>query len=179
VGELANPKVIELRRALIGKGDTAAADDPVELMRAKRWLSDDAYTTAGLYRLAYERAGLCAPGLRLSEWSSLPERSDIIWADLSDAEITALFDAAFRLDPDSEHIAGPSLKVWKRMNASLTRLERQQVFDAVILSYWPAWLCARLGGPHNAASDIEGAAFLSGLEKVQRAITRQQEVAAA
>jgi len=142
-----NERLIEAKRALVGDGlDIALADDPLEFIRAKGWLSQGRYRTALAYRDARRRARVGAPRLDgggVAETSSTTGVQGRSFAEMTDAEITEVFDHVFREPPVStDEREAQALRRWKALEAAMSPAQRREVGLIVCDQSWSFWIMA-------------------------------------
>jgi len=166
-----NPKVVALRRALLGAaGDARLADaeHPMTLARARGWISEAQHQTGLAYAAAWRRSHpqRRAPGLQeISEPASRDARRV---GEMSDAELARAFDAVF-CDPEAR---GPPTEAeqaearsrYNAMSRSITPEEQNEVFLCFCLASWPQWILQRCAGRFDTSWERKHRLLASGLE---------------
>lgn len=144
-----NARVIAERAALLGRDKSLeAADNPLDLAWARGWISERQHRAAQAFADAHRKAGLDAPGLDGGGLQGVEESLDIqvrTWADLSSAEITAIFDKVMGQTPPGvrETRAAIAMELWTRLCRAMTPDELRQVELLAVHKSWPQWIILR------------------------------------
>jgi hypothetical protein len=136
-----NATVVEKRRA----GDAEAGEHPLDFALSQKWITERQHRDAMAYRSIYQSAHIGGPRLSLGSLTEVPphEALTMNWSQMTDAEITEIFDAVFGedmppLNPEEAH--AQALKHWRLLNAHLSPAERQQLFLVSVMGSWPFWM---------------------------------------
>jgi hypothetical protein len=146
-----NPKVVALRRALLGRDDLpvmalAAAENPLDLMLARGWLEARLHRAARDYAALVERAGLKGPAMRTAQFEKLARSFD---AGSGDASAMATLR-----------------ELWAQMRPA----EAQALHEVCVRESWPEWLIFRLAGRDvPPAWDAKRERLIGALERVRAA----------
>jgi hypothetical protein len=189
-----NARVVAERTRLLGTDQgLERAEAPLDVALARGWIGEAHHRTAGQLRRLYARAGLEGPRLRgsLARGGVAEEREEATkpWSAMSDAELAAVFDAAFsladprvaalpaldtgafdRLEAQADGSAAEALGAWRAANAAMTREERSAVFLAVIAEQWPLWVLERARGRLTAPAERQRDLLIAGLSKAGAAL---------
>ncbi len=144
-----NPKVLAMRRAMLGRDDLpamalAAAENPLDLMLARGWIEDRLHRAARDYADLHRRAGLLAPALRTAQVEKLSKTFD---AGLGDASAMA---------------------VLRDLWASMRPAEAQVLLEVCVRESWPEWVVFRIAGREvPPAWDVKRERLMGALEKVR------------
>lgn len=136
-----NAMVIEKRRA----GDAEAGEHPLDFALSQKWITERQHKDAMVYRSIYQEAHIGGPRLSLATLTEVPPQEALTmnWSQMSDAEITEIFDAVFSEDmppTNPEQANALALKHWRLLNAHLSPSERQQLFLVSVMGSWPFWM---------------------------------------
>lgn len=167
-----NATVLAKRQA----GDAAAGEHPLDFALSKGWLTERQHKDAMAYRSAFNRAHIGGPRLSLGTLSETPPSEELreTWATMTDAEITAIFDKVFDVDPealDPEKAEERALARWRLLNAGLSASEREELFRVAVLGSWPFWMPKKAADHALGIKDIvKEQTLLSSLAGVARAM---------
>jgi hypothetical protein len=148
-----NPKVVALRRAMLGgeapsPGALAAAENPLDLMLARGWIDEPLHRAAADYAALHRRAALDGPALRRGDFEKV-QRS---------------FDSG----PGDSAAMAALRALW----AELTPAQARSLFETAVCASWPEWMILRLVGkpvpPQHEACRVR---LMEALETVRRALT--------
>lgn len=166
-----NPKVVELRRALLGEASGARladAEDPMMLALARGWISAAQHRAGQAYAQAWRRSHpqRRAPGLTET---AEPAARDLRRAgEMSDAEIAAAFDQVFGREapsgPPSEADLADARSRYNAMSRAMTAAEQNEVFLCFCLGSWPQWVLQRCAGRFDTSWERKHRLLVSGLE---------------
>lgn len=172
-----NERVIEAKKALVGDGlDIALADDPLDFIHAKDWLSTTRYRTALAYRDVRRRANVGGPrldGAGVGETSSTTGVAGRSFRDMTDEEIAAVFDHVFRELPKqtAEEREAEALQKWMRLEAAMTLTQRREVGLIVVQASWTFWMTAMNLGKEPEGRHLQARQdFFDGLDAMRRAL---------
>jgi hypothetical protein len=171
-----NPKVVALRRALVGsagtgdaRADLASAEDPMSLALARGWITEAQHRAGVAYAQAWRRSH---PQRRLvGETSEAPEpavRDLRRIGEMGDAEIARAFDAMLegtRLAPREES----EVEARTRYNAAsrlMRPAEQNEVFLCFCLQSWPQWLIQRCAGHFDTPWEARRRLLVAGLDAI-------------
>jgi hypothetical protein len=166
-----NPKVVELRRALIGAAPTARladAEDPMTLALARGWISEAQHRAGAAYAQAWRRSHpqRRAPGLEETREPATRDLRRV--SEMSDAEIATAFEAVFSAPeargPPSEADLAEARARYNSMSRALTAAEQNEVFLCFCLASWPQWLLQRCAGRFETPWERKHRLLVSGLE---------------
>ncbi len=151
-----NARVVAERRALLGDAEAAggalrAAENPLDLMAQRGWLSREAQGAGQAFARLHARGRMGLPKIRTSS----PEPS-VRGAQIASSDPTALW----RLN-----------EIWRGLAGDA----RAELINVCVLEAWPAWLvaAARTGEPTIRAALLAGrrkAALEEGLAAVARVL---------
>lgn len=169
-----NETVIERRKI----GDVSAGEHPLDFALGQGWLTERQHRDAMSYRACFNLAHSGAGGPRLALGSLIEvepsENLRMSWSQLSDVEITDIFDRVFSGEPlpgDRERAQVAALVRWKLMNAALTSAEREEMFMVCVLGSWPFWMPKKAAGHAMGIKDVcKEERLLGGLVAVGRAV---------
>jgi hypothetical protein len=164
-----NPKVVELRRALVGETSAARladAEDPMSLALARGWISEAQHRAGVAYARAWRRSHpqRRAPGL--TETADPDDRDLRLVSEMSDAEIAAAFDAVFAAptqDPLSEAAQVEARARYNTLSRTMTAAEQNEVFLCFCLGSWPQWILQRCAGRFETPWERKHRLLVSGL----------------
>lgn len=172
-----NERVIEAKRAFVGAGmDIALAEDPLDFIHAKGWLSTARYRTALSYRDTRRRANVGAPRLDGGGIQETSSTSGVIgrsFHDMTDSEITEVFDHVFREAPSTtaDEREAQALQRWKRLEAAMTPDQRREVGLVVIQGSWTFWITAQNLGKQPVGRSLKAMGdFHAGLAAMAQAL---------
>lgn len=175
-----NDRVIEAKRALVGAGmDIALAEDPLDFIHAKGWLTLARYRSALTYRDARRRARVGAPRLDtggLAETSSTTGVWSGSFAEMTDQEITTVFDHVFRDPPamSADEREAQALQRWKALEAAMSPGQRREVGLIVLEKSWSFWITAlNLGHTLTGRQQQQRQALEAGLDAMARVLRRR------
>jgi hypothetical protein len=165
-----NPKVVALRRALLGEAPGARladAEDAMQLALARGWVSEAQHRAGAAYALAWRRSHpqRRAPGLEETRDPAVRDLRRV--GEMSDAEIAQAFDAVFaapKHGPPSEADLAEARLRYNTMSRALTAAEQNEVFLCFCLGSWPQWLLQRCAGRFDTAWERKHRLLASGLE---------------
>lgn len=136
-----NATVIEKRRA----GDAEAGEHPLDFALSQKWITERQHRDAMAYRSIYNGAHIGGPKLSSGSLMEVPPQEALTmnWSQMSDGEITEIFDAVFGDDippanPEEAH--AQALARWRILNLHLSSAERQQLFLVSVMGSWPFWM---------------------------------------
>jgi hypothetical protein len=150
-----NPVVLAQRAALLGAGAgrgaaaLRAAENPLDLMRARGWLSAEQHAAGVTWGALYRAAGVALPVLRTLRLDEM---------DLAAHGAAAAAGRATRSATRSPMGDGDPAAMTRLTAAwsSLTRRELSALMEVCVLQTWPAWLLTLARGeaasPDAAAS---------------------------
>lgn len=172
-----NDRAIEARRAIVGEGmDIALADDPLDFIHAKGWLSTARYRAALAYRDIRRQARLGGPRLDAGGVQETASTTGLVARSVSDmtsAEITEVFDHVFREAPatTAEEREAAALQRWKRVEAAMSPVERHQVGMICVDLSWTFWITALNMGHELVGRRLaDRQAFERGLDAIRAAL---------
>jgi hypothetical protein len=165
-----NPKVVELRRALLGEpaGRLEAAEDAMSLALARSWISAEQHRAgaayAGLWRRSHPQRR--TPGLTEVEVPAVRDVRRI--GEMSDAEIAAAFEALLAKGApggrDDEASEAEARARYNAMSRAMTAEEQNEVFRCFCLASWPQWVLQRCAGRFETSWERGRRLLVSGLE---------------
>ena len=172
-----NPKVLAIRRALIGEaGDLRSAEHPLDLAWARGWIDERRHRAGQAYRQLYRQAQLGAPTGEATSNLERMERAEGVderrLADLGAEALAEVFDRAFNraAQPDLEARAAQGLSLWKQVNLGLSPAEQTEVFLVCVRASWPQWIVQRAAGRFGSRFEDKNRLLLNGLNKVAQAL---------
>lgn len=171
-----NERLVEAKRALVGEGmDIALADDPLDFIHAKGWLSASLYRTALAFRTIRRRAGVGAPRLSgggVAETASTTGMQGLSFRDMTDSEVTSVFDHVFRgQGAISDEEREQDMRRWKALERAMSTDQRREVGLVVLDSSWPFWVTAlNLGKPLTDRQAQQRQHLEAGLEAMRRVL---------
>jgi hypothetical protein len=151
-----NPKVVALRRAMLGREDLApaalaAAENPLDLMLARGWIEERLHRAANAYAALHRRAGLEAPALRSGSFE----------------KVSRAFDAALG--------DGSAMASLRELWAELRPAQAQALLEVSVRASWPEWVTFRLAGKEVPPFwDLRRIALMAGLETVAAVLRRER-----
>jgi hypothetical protein len=181
----------KLKPAVIGEvviakrkaGDAEAGEHPLDFALSNGWITEALHKTAMRYRATYNHAHIGGPRLSLGSLAEVTPSEDLRqnWSQLSDEEITGIWDKVFAIEAgpeDREQIEATALALWHKLNRALTSDEREEMFKVCVLGSWPFWMTRESSGMVLGRQDTDRKRHLfDGLGAVTRA-TRPQRPAA-
>lgn len=170
-----NAKVVALRQALLGpaprgQADLAAAESPMGLALARGWITEAQHRAGVAYARAWRRSH---PQRRvtthLTEVPGDPAARDRRkLAELSDAELTAAFDAVLdatdRRPPETTELEARTR--YNALSRAMTAAEQAEVFACFCLESWPQWIVQRCAGNFDTAWERKRRLLVAGLEAI-------------
>lgn len=174
-----NATVLAIRDRF-GLNNARQAFTPLGVAAAHRWLDERDIRTAHAFAALHHASKLEGPRIPSQSDLSNPEAVDVravTWAQLSDAEIVAIWESALRdvgpVSPDGgEEFAAEAWRRYKLACASMTPDERREVVRFCIDDSWPQWLLQRRAGHMGTAWERSRDLLVSGLRKIARASAR-------
>jgi len=164
---LPNQRVIAERRILLGgAGDISKAENPLDLMLARGWITEDEHRAGRAYAFLYVKAGIDLPRLKTAD---LGEASD---RDIEHAPQPGLRLRPEWMDDGDERAMDQLQALWR----TLSPLARSEMLDVCCRDSWPQWVIWQAMGKEVPASwDRKRLALLEGLEFVCRAMTPKSD----
>jgi hypothetical protein len=143
-----NPKVIEMRKALMGnaKVDLSKADNPIELAYARGWLTENEGRAAKTLENLYRQAGFSAPHMNSGGLSEVQPSLDLDarnFSIMSDAEVTEIWDKVMNDEgspTDRELQSKRAMRLWCTIMGGMPNDVRAEVFSVCIAQSWPQWI---------------------------------------
>lgn len=140
-----NERLIAAKQAFVGAGmDIVLADDPLEFIHAKGWLSHPRYLMAITYAQVRARANMGAPGM---DAGGVQETAptiglDVRLSEMTDTELATVFDAVFRDVPmeTREDREAKAMARWKKLDGAMTADQRREVQLITIQKSWAWWI---------------------------------------
>jgi len=179
-----NPVVLAQRAALCA--DPMMATNPIDVMLANRWISEDQHRTACRYREDHNRAQLCGPTVPTQQDLSAPEGVDarnLRFTNMTHGEIAAIWDSAMGRTPapmtDQEDAQHRALERYKAANRAMTTDQQNEVNGVVLLDSWPQWVIQRRAGRFNTSWERKRVLLLDGLNAMQDKVYEPKRRAAA
>lgn len=175
-GKLRPPPPSEVMLAKRKAGDSEAGEHPLDFALSQRWITERDHQAASAYRAAFNRSHIGGPRMSHGGLCEVEPSEELRmnWSQLSDEEITEVFDKVFNVDeghanPEAQQTA--ALGLWKRLNIALSPEEREELFRVCVLGSWPFWM------PKMAAEKALGdkdrrkvATLINALGSVSRAL---------
>lgn len=169
-----NETVLAKRQA----GDAAAGEHPLDFALSQGWITERQHRDAADYRTAFNRVHRSSFGPKLARANygevEPAEALRVKWAQMSDEEITAIFDKVFNVvagPEDREALEAAALARWKLLNAALTHAEREELFMVCVLGSWPLWMPKKAADRALGIKDeLKQQRLLGGLGAVGRAL---------
>lgn len=150
-----NSKVVETRKAF-GLDKLGQKFTPIEVAFHHGWIDEETYWAAArfaaLHRLAVTDGPVFA-NQNLPEAPTGVSVRDLSFAQLTDAEVSAIWDSAMgehRTETPDERRARATER-WRAVAAVMTTAQLREVTDVVVLDSWPQWIIHRAAGritPH-------------------------------
>lgn len=170
-----NPVVLAHRRALCE--DPTKATNPIDVMLANRWISEDMHRTACRFREDRHRAQLCGPNVPTQKDLSAPEgvdARDVHFDRMPHADIAAIWDSAMGRTPapvtDQEQA---QQRAWERFKAAcdaMTLEQRSEVEDVVLHDSWPQWVIQRRAGRFDTSWERKFTLLIDGLNAMMAGV---------
>jgi hypothetical protein len=103
---------------------------------------------------------ICGPRLSLATLSEVTPSEDlrINWSQMTDAEVTEIFDKVFGDEPLPEESAKRdelALGRWRLLNVALAPAEREELFMVCVLGSWPWWMPKEAAGKVLGTRDVD------------------------
>ncbi len=143
-----NPIVLAHRRALCD--DPTKATNPIDVMLANRWITEDQHRTACRFREDRHYAQLCGPNVPTQKDLSAPEGVDargMNFSQMPNADVAAIWDSAMGRTPaaqtDQDQAQARAFSRYKSACEAMTAEQRAEVEDVVIHDSWPQWVIQR------------------------------------
>lgn len=151
------PNATVLARRLAGDAD--AGEHPMDFALGKGWITERQHRDAMAYRAAFNRAHISGPRLSVGTLSEVPPSEELRmnWSQMSDDEISGIFDKVFNEEPgpeDREAMEATALERWKRLNVALRASEREELFRVCVLGSWPFWMPKKAANHRLGAKDM-------------------------
>lgn len=149
-----NPKVLAIRRAMLGREDLepaalAAAENPLDLMLARGWIEERLHRAAVAYAALHRRAALEAPALRSASFE----------------KVAGSFDGAAG--------DGAAMAELRTIWTALAPAQAQVLLEVCVRASWPQWMVFRLAGkPVPPPWDARRERLMEALAKVDDAMRR-------
>lgn len=177
-----NPEVIARRKALCG--DVTMATNPIDVMLANRWITEDQHRTAARYRQDHRSAALCGPAVPTQRDLSAPagvDTRDQSFATMPDKDIAAVWDSAMSRTPPAanDQQAGQTRAMdrYREANRILTVAQRMEVNDVVLLDSWPQWVLQRRAGNFTTSWERKRDLLIDGLDLIQELYAPRRKAA--
>lgn len=170
----AGPNATVAAKRLIG--DAQAGEHPLDFALSREWITERQHKDAMSYRAAFNLSHIGGPRLSCGSLAEAPpsEQLRINWSQMTDEEITEIFDRVFSGDvaiEDRPKLEAAALGRWKLLNAALSPSEREELFMVCVLGSWPFWMPKRAGGHALGAKDmLKEQRLFEGLGAVARAL---------
>lgn len=151
-----NETVVAKRKA----GDAEAGEHPLDFALSQKWITERQHRDAMAYRSIYQGAHIGGPKLSLGSLMEVPPQEALTmnWSQMSDGEITEIFDAVFSEDMPTgspEEANAKALARWRILNQHLSAAERQQIFTVSVMGSWPFWMTKAASAVTLGAQDRE------------------------
>lgn len=172
-----NERVAKAKRELVGEGmDIALAEDPLDFIHAKGWLSTARYKVALIYAETRRRAGLGGPRMdpaATAETSSTTGVTGRSLAAMTDSEIAEVFDHVFRDTPTmtAEEREAEALQKWMLLENAMTPDQSREVGMIVVRQSWSFWITALHAGHEPVGRyALNRQHFEAGLDAMNKAL---------
>lgn len=175
-GDLRPPPPSAVTIAKRKAGDAEAGEHPMDFALSQGWLTERDHQAAAAYRAAFDRAHIGGPRMSHGGLCEVvpSEELRLNWSQLSDDEITGIFDAVFSVTtgPENpEELQAKALDLWKRLNIALMPDEREELFRVCVLGSWPFWMPKMAAAKELGLKDRQKVAtLLNALGAVSRAL---------
>jgi hypothetical protein len=170
-----NPVVVAQRQALCD--DPTKATNPLDVMLANRWMTEDQHRTARRFAEDRARVDFGGPNVPTAKDLSAPEgvdARDLQWTNLSHAEIEAIWDSALgRTPPPANVCEDADRRAWERYQdavRSMTREQHLEVQAVVLHDSWPQWVIQRRAGRFGTSWERKRDLLLSGINAMMEAV---------
>lgn len=170
-----NPVVLAHRRALCE--DPTKATNPIDVMLANRWISEDMHRTACRFREDRHRVEFGGPNVPTAKDLSAPEgvdARDLHWTNLSHAEIEAIWDSAMgRGGVPASESEKADLAVWRRYKEAvrcMTRDQHMEVQSVVCHDSFPQWVFHRRQGRFDTSWERKFTLLIDGLNAMMAGV---------
>lgn len=170
-----NPVVVAHRQALCD--DPTKATNPLDVMLANRWMTEDQHRTACRFREDRDRAQLCGPNVPTQKDLSAPEgvdARDVHFGQMPFADIAAIWDSAMGRTPppatDREQSEGRAWQRFKDACSAMTLEQRSEVEDVVLHDSFPQWVFHRRQGRFDTSWERKRDLLLSGINAMMEAV---------
>lgn len=168
-----NPETIARRQALCS--DVTMATNPIDVMLANRWITEDQHRTAARYRQDHAHAALNGPTVPTQRDLSAPTGVDtrgVSFAHMTDEEVAAVWDSAMSRTPpaanDQHASQSKAMDRYREANRMMTVAQRNEVNDVVLLDSWPQWvLQRRLAGRFDTSWERKRELLIDALDLIQ------------
>ena len=150
-----NEMTIQKRRA----GDAEAGEHPLDFALSQQWITERQHRDAMAYRGIYQRAHIGGPKLSSGALPEVPPKGEALtlnWSQMSDTEVTEIFDTVFCEDMPAvspEEANAKALARWRILNLHLSASERQQLFSVSVMGSWPFWMTRTSAGMALGSQD--------------------------
>ena len=179
-----NPKVIEMRKALMGnaKVDLSKASDPVDLAHSRGWLTDGEHRAAKKLEQLYQMAGFGPPRMNGNGLSEVQPALDIdarSFATMPDKDAVAIWDKVFSSEADEvdrEQQGAAAMRLWCSIMKELSTPVREELFSVCIASSWPQWVVFMASDrPLTPNVSARRDRLIQGLGAVRQAVMRTKQ----
>lgn len=167
-----NDAILAKRKA----GDAQAGEHPLDFALSRQWITEQMHRDAMSYRSAFNMSHIGGPKLSCGSLAEVPpaESLRMNWSQMSDDEITAIFDAVFsgEIEPeDRPKLEAAALERWKRLNVALKAIEREELFRVCVLGSWPFWMPKKASDRALGVKDmLKEEHLMHGLSAIARAL---------
>jgi len=172
-----NARVVADRRAMLGGDDLdlSAAHDPLALAHARRWITTADLRTGEAYADIGRRAKIGGPGLAnggIAEANTTVGIDRRAFRDMTDAEVTAVFDQVFSVrGATPEEAAAHAMALWQKVHRALTPIQRRELDLVCMQRSFPFWMMDLVAGRELLGSRLEKRnALVEGLAAVREAL---------
>lgn len=175
-GKLRPPMPSAVTIAKRKAGDSEAGEHPMDFALSQGWLTERDHQAASSYRAAFNRSHIGGPRMSHGGLCEVTpsEELRLNWSQLSDEEITEIFDRVFSIEAgpaNPEKLQADALWLWKRLNAALSPEERDELFMVCVVGSWPFWMPKMAAAKDLGVKDRQKVAtLLNALGAVSRAL---------
>lgn len=170
-----NPIVLAHRQALCD--DPTLATNPLDVMLANRWITEDQHRTACRFREDRQRVDFGSPNVPTAKDLSAPEGVDargMNFSQMPNADVAAIWDSAMgRCGLPQDESEEADRRVWRRYKdacLSMTRAELMEVEAVVIHDSWPQWVIQRRAKRFGTTWERKRDLLISGLNAMMEAV---------
>lgn len=178
-----NQLVVGRRRAICN--DVTMASCPLDAALSNGWISTSDHRAGTTFAMLYRASGLGGPAMGASDYREANTTNMEIdpataaklsggknWLQhLTDGEITAMWDEAFRdhrpTGADAEQRAAEALTKWRDVNAAMPAEVRAEMHLVCVQESWPQWIPQRAAGKMDTSWERKRDLLLQGFQTVR------------